>query len=106
MQDLELHSVLQTRCFHSESRSQGEPHRIVAVGQSVNRLVRLPLVGLTLRLLHTPAHLSGWADLQSFLERGFSAFKQIKNADPFLEIISQREKKILKQIYAGDWVFP
>ncbi|MCP4422328.1 MAG: hypothetical protein GY805_37445 [Chloroflexi bacterium] len=75
---------------------------IVSTGQSVNRLVRLPFVGLTLRLAHTPAHLSGWADLQSFLERGFSAFKQAKNVALFLETVSQREKKILKQIYAGD----
>ncbi|MCA9930695.1 MAG: hypothetical protein KC419_19555 [Anaerolineales bacterium] len=75
---------------------------IVDVGGSVNKLVRLPFVGLTLRLAHTPAHLSGWAELQNFLERGFEAFKHMKNADPFLETISQREKKILDQIYAGD----
>jgi hypothetical protein len=92
-------------CDNYDERLQ-QIELIVAVGQSVNRLVRLPFVGLTLRLLHTPAHLSGWAELQSFLERGFAAFKQIKNADPFLEIISQREKKILKQIYAGEWVSP
>lgn len=75
---------------------------LVSVGQSVNRLVRLPFVGATLRLAHGPAKLSGWGNLQSFLERGFAAFKQIKNADPFLATIAQREKKILQQIYAGD----
>lgn len=75
---------------------------IGAVGRSVNKLVRLPLIGFSLRLAHAPAHLSGWADLQGFLERGFAAFKRMKRVDPFLKIIEQREKQILDQIYAGE----
>jgi len=75
---------------------------IVALGRSVNKLVRLPLIGFSLRLAHAPAHLSGWAELQGFLERGFAAFKRMKRVEPFLKTIEQREKQILDQIYAGE----
>src|SRR5690606_2458682 len=56
---------------------------IAAIGRSVDRLVRLPLVGMALKLALTPAHLTGWSELQGFLERGFAAFKQMKGAEEF-----------------------
>ena len=75
---------------------------IAAIGRSVDRIVRLPFIGLTLRLAHTPAHMAGWHELQGFLERGFTAFKHMKGAEDFLNTITQREKTILDRIYAGD----
>lgn len=75
---------------------------IVKIGRSVDRIVRLPFIGLTLRLAHTPALLAGWHELQGFLERGYSAFKHMKGAAEFLTIIETREKKIIDRIYAGD----
>jgi hypothetical protein len=75
---------------------------IVKIGQSVDRIVRLPFIGLTLRLAHTPAVLAGWHELQGFLERGYSAFKHMKGAGDFLNILETREKKILDRIYAND----
>lgn len=75
---------------------------IVKIGQSVDRIVRLPFIGITLRLAHTPAVLAGWHELQGFLERGYSAFKHMKGAADFLNIIETREKKVLDRIYAGD----
>ncbi len=88
------------RCDNYDERVK-QIDLIVALGRSVNKLVRLPLVGFSLRLAHAPAHLSGWAELQGFLERGFAAFKRMKKVDLFLKIIEQREKQILDQIYAG-----
>lgn len=75
---------------------------IDAIGRSVDRIVRLPFIGLTLRLAHTPAHLAGWQELQGFLERGYAAFKHMKGASDFLDTIVRREKLILDRIYAGD----
>jgi hypothetical protein len=74
---------------------------IVKIGHSVDRVVRLPFIGLTLRLAHTPAHMAGWHELQSFLERGYLAFKHMKGAEEFLSIISGREMMILERIFAG-----
>jgi hypothetical protein len=72
------------------------------VGRGVDHMVRLPFVGIALRLAHTPAHLAGWQELQGFLERGFSAFKHMKGADEFLGTIQSRETRILDRIFAGD----
>ncbi len=75
---------------------------ITKIGRSVDRIVRLPFIGLTLRLAHTPAHLAGWHELQGFLERGYAAFKHMKGAEEFLNTIETRETGILDRIYAGD----
>lgn len=75
---------------------------IAAIGYSVDRIVRLPFIGFTLRLAHTPAHLAGWHELQGFLERGYAAFKHMKGAADFLNTVVSREKTILDRIYAGD----
>jgi hypothetical protein len=71
------------------------------VGRAVDRLVGLPLVGITLRLAHGPARRAGWHELQSFFERGYAAFKHMRGADPFLSAVRQRETRILDQIFAG-----
>lgn len=74
---------------------------LVAVGEGLDRLTRLPLVGLTLRLARGPALRGGWHELQSFLERGFQAFRHMGGATEFLTIIRRREMAILDRIFAG-----
>lgn len=74
---------------------------IAEIGRSVDRLIRLPFIGLTLRLAHTPAHMAGWQELQGFLERGYAAFKHMNGAETFLTTIVRREMTILDRIFAG-----
>lgn len=74
---------------------------LVEVGRGLDRLTRLPLVGLTLRLARGPALRGGWHEMQSFLERGFQAFKHMNGATEFLDIIRRREMAILDRIFAG-----
>lgn len=74
---------------------------IVEVGRGIERLVRIPFVGWTLRMARGPALRGGWDELQSFLERGYAAFKHMGKAQPFLQTIQRREMQILDQIYAG-----
>ncbi|MEW5868681.1 MAG: hypothetical protein AB1894_05345 [Chloroflexota bacterium] len=74
---------------------------IVSIGQQIDRTVRLPLVGATLRLARRPAHSAGWGELQDFLERGYAAFKHMGRASIFLKTIQQREMRILDDIFAG-----
>jgi hypothetical protein len=73
----------------------------VTIGREIDRLTRLPFIETTLHLAHGSAHWAGWGELQDFLERGFAAFKQIGQADVFLQTVSRRERQILDQIYAG-----
>ena len=74
---------------------------IVEVGRGIERLVKLPFIGWTLRAARRPALRAGWDELQGFLQRGYSSFKRMGNADYFLDTIHNRELQILDQIYAG-----
>ena len=67
--------------------------------RQVGESARLPVVGLALKILHGPAHRAGWDELYGFLVRGYDAFKQIRKVSDFVEIIEQRETRILDEIY-------
>jgi hypothetical protein len=75
---------------------------ISRIGRGIDRLVHMPLIGLSLRLAHAPAVLAGWGELQHYLERGFSAFKHMKGAEEFLLTIERRETAILERIFASE----
>lgn len=72
---------------------------IVEIGTDLSRIAHLPLIAFTIRMARKPAHKAGWHEMQNFLERGLSAFKHMKSPRKFLEIIAEREQKILDQIY-------
>lgn len=74
---------------------------VIEVGRGLDRLTRWPLVGLTLHLARGPALRGGWHEMQSFLERGFQAFKHMDGAAEFLDIIRRREMAILDRLFAG-----
>ena len=59
-----------------------------------------PLVGITLRLARTPAHVAGWHDLHGFLERGYQACKPMRKVSFFVNTIQEREMEILEKIFA------
>jgi hypothetical protein len=71
------------------------------VGRQLDRLVVKPLVFATLKLMRRPARLAGMEDLQSFLERGFEAFRHMGGAEYFLATIGAREKAILNRLFSG-----
>ena len=68
---------------------------ILHLGQSLDRLTKKPLIGATLTMMRGPAAAAGLWDLQNFLERGYTAFRQMKGADEFLETITSRERALL-----------
>jgi len=74
---------------------------IIKIGRQVDEAVRLPLVWTTLKLARGPAKRAGWIELQSFLERGYTAFKHMHGAEGFLRTVEGRETKILDQIFMG-----
>jgi hypothetical protein len=90
---------------YRESGSREERLRqielIDAVGRQLDRLVVKPLVYATLKLMRRPARLAGMEDLQSFLERGFEAFRHMGGAEHFLGTIGEREKAILNRLFSG-----
>jgi len=72
------------------------------LGRSLDRLARQPFISTTLTLMRKPARLAGLSKLQSFLERGFAAFRKMGGADEFLRLVIGREKKLLNALFAGD----
>lgn len=74
---------------------------ILDLGREIDALTRKPGIGLALRLARVPARLAGWSELQDFFERGFEAFKQMKDPEEFLATITGRERAILERIFAG-----
>lgn len=74
---------------------------VESVGISLCELVRIPLIGSTLAMMRGPAKLAKLAELHSFLERGFAAFKRMRQPDDFVTKVVHRERTIMNALYAG-----
>jgi hypothetical protein len=88
------------RCNNPAERLE-QIEMMVAIVREVGIGARLPLVGSVLRLARRPALRWGWVDLYDFLERGYQAFQPIRDINPFVRVIEQREKRILEQIFSS-----
>lgn len=74
---------------------------IIASGEALNRIVRHAWIGLALRAAHTPAHAAGFGALQDFLERGFTAFREMNDAQRLLRAIRDRETRLMDAILSA-----
>jgi hypothetical protein len=88
------------RCGRRRDREQ-QIALIDKIGKTLDRLTRMPLIRVSLRLMNGPAHLAGLGALHDFLQRGFDAFGEMKGADEFLAIVTQRETELMKELFAG-----
>lgn len=70
-------------------------------GEALDALARKPFVRGALKMMHGPAHLAGLGELHGFLERGFEAFRSMRDAGDFLESIVERERAIANALFAG-----
>jgi hypothetical protein len=75
---------------------------MLRVGEALDRFTRSALLRHTLRLMRGPAHAAGLETLQAFLERGFDTFRAMKGAQPFLDTIAERERRLAAALFAGD----
>lgn len=71
----------------------------LAVGQSLDRLTRNPLLRQTLRMMRGPARTGGLGELQQFLETGFDTFKAMRGAQDFLSTVGTRERQLAKALF-------
>ena len=74
---------------------------IDTIGKTLDRLTRMSLIRVSLTLMNGPAHLAGLGALHSFLQRGFDAFSDMKGADEFLAIVTERETALMKEMFAN-----
>jgi hypothetical protein len=75
---------------------------IATVLAQVGAGARQPVVGLAMKLAQLPAQRAGWGELYDVLKRGYAAFKQLRDVKTFVGTITQRERRILNQIYSGN----
>lgn len=72
------------------------------LGQSLEKLTHARFIGATLTLMRKPAQLAGLGQLHAFLERGYAAFRKMKDPREFVETVTEREAAISKALFAGD----
>jgi hypothetical protein len=71
----------------------------LAVGESLDRLTRNPLLRHTLRMMRGPARAAGLGELQQFLETGFDTFKAMRGAREFLNTVGTRERRLAASLF-------
>ena len=71
----------------------------VNLGETLKKLVRVPLIGGLLRTMRAPAHAAGFGALQEFLETGYLTFHRISDIDHFLELFQLRMDDVFARIY-------
>jgi hypothetical protein len=69
-------------------------------GERLDKLVRVPLIGVSLRAMSAPAALAGLTELHGFLLRGFDAFKALGGARDFLQCVRSREQALMRELFA------
>ncbi|MFI4868605.1 MAG: FFLEELY motif protein [Steroidobacterales bacterium] len=74
---------------------------IISLGEQLERIVRHPGIGLALRAARAPAHAAGLGMLQDFLERGFSGFRHMQDAQRLLGAIRERELQLMQALFNG-----
>ncbi|MCP5265053.1 MAG: hypothetical protein H6934_03030 [Burkholderiaceae bacterium] len=74
---------------------------VSSVGESLDTLVRVPMIGRLLKMMGGPARLAGVEPLHDFLLRGYEAFRSMKGARGFLAQIVERETAICQHLFDG-----
>ncbi len=93
-------AAYRTSCTADERAQQID--LLMRVGRELEHVVRVPLVYGVLRIARGPASRAGLGNLQTFLERGFAAFRAMGKADEFLRIIGSRERLASRKLFAAD----
>ena len=74
-------------------------HLVSGLGRTLKTLVKVPMIGITLRAMRAPAYATGFSALQEFLQTGFLTFRQIPDIEHFLGEIEQRAVEVFERIY-------
>ena len=71
------------------------------IGHSLDHVIRIPMIWVTLKVMRTPARLTGFGALQVFLEKGYSTFVALEDVDQFLDDVTLRMTDVFTRIYTG-----
>jgi hypothetical protein len=88
-------------CGEPEARER-QIQLTMAVGESLDRLTRKPLLRQSLKLMRGPAQVAGLGALQTFLESGFDTFRAMRGAAEFLSTVRQRESTLASDLFQAN----
>ncbi|MDR7335475.1 FFLEELY motif protein [Roseateles asaccharophilus] len=88
-------------CGEPEAR-QRQIELTMAVGESLDKLTRKPLLRQSLKLMRGPATLAGLGALQTFLETGFDTFRDMRGAGEFLSTVRHRESTLARDLFQAN----
>ena len=74
-------------------------HLTATIGRDLNQLIRIPMIGLTLKAMRVPARLAGFGALQKFLETGYRTFNDLQDVDTFLDDMTARMTEVFTRIF-------
>src|SRR5262249_28288389 len=74
----------------------------MAVGESLDRLTRKPLLRQSLKLMRGPAQMAGLGALRAFRERAFDTFRAMRGAADFLSTVRHREDTPARGLFQAD----
>lgn len=100
-----LDEALYAKAYRAVGKPRLRAHQItlvLRVGKTLDEAVHKPWIPRLLRASRLPAKIAGLGTLQTFLERGFAAFKELRGADDFLNAIADRELKTSRRLLAGE----
>jgi hypothetical protein len=89
------------RAVGDRAGRQTQIRLIGETGEALEALARKPFVRGALKMMHGPAYLAGLGELHAFLERGFEAFRSMRNADEFIDTIVDREQAVAAAMFSG-----
>jgi hypothetical protein len=94
------------QAYRAVDRAQDRERQIdliALLGGALEKLTHIRFLGMTLRVMRTPAQIAGLGELQGFLERGYAAFRAMSGgAGEFVTIVVARERAISEALMAGD----
>ncbi len=72
---------------------------VLHVGSKLQDLTRHKSLLIALKMMRGPAKAAGLPQLQAFLERGFTTFAAMRDAQPFLATIAERERHWIATLF-------
>ena len=104
LRDMPINNGAYCAAFRAVGRKADRLRQVAVmqdVGHGLDAVVKKPLIYATLKMLRRPSKMAGLADMQQFLESGFTAFRHMKGAAPFLHTIAERETALIEAIFSG-----
>jgi len=88
--------------YRNVGRQDDRQHQIDIIshlGDQLADVVKIPGIGMLIKLSRRPAKLAGVLALHEFLERGFNAFKAIGDVQSFIHPVLEREKALMYNLF-------